>query len=278
MRELVEAAAAALARGEAVARVVVMQSFGSVPRTAGAAMLVRQDGGFVGTVGGGRLEAQCLIDAREALARRRTVVNRHDLSGQDAAGLGMICGGAVTMLVDPLLPEPANQALCRALGEALAARRKVLLLTLLGSGDQVTARQVVELEGPEPAGLPASARAQGARARAPFLLEDPTGLLLVEPVMVPDTLYLVGAGHVALPTAHLASRVGFRVVVLDDRAEFANLVRFPEAAEVRVVADYARGLFPPLGTSDFVVIVTRGTCTTRRPCWPPWRPAPATWA
>ena len=73
------------------------------------------------------------------------------------------------------------------------------------------------------------------------------------------TLYLVGAGHVAACTAEAAARVGFRVVVLDDRAEFASRQRFPLADEVRVLASFADCL--PVGEIDsdsYLVIVTRG--------------------
>ena len=78
-------------------------------------------------------------------------------------------------------------------------------------------------------------------------------------VSVPaPTLYLVGAGHVAMPTAALAHTCGFRVVVIDDRADMASEARFPDAAE-RLVGDIEavlRGL--PLASNAYVVIVTRG--------------------
>jgi len=83
--------------------------------------------------------------------------------------------------------------------------------------------------------------------------------LLVEPIRKPNTAYLLGAGHVALPTAHMAALVGFRVVVLDDREAFANTARFPEAHAVRVLADFERpfeGL--QVDRDSFIVIVTRG--------------------
>jgi xanthine dehydrogenase accessory factor len=69
-----------------------------------------------------------------------------------------------------------------------------------------------------------------------------------------------GGGHIAKPLARLAKETGFRVAVIDDRAEFAEFAspdRFPEADEV-VHADggYVRTDFP-IEESDFVVIVTR---------------------
>jgi xanthine dehydrogenase accessory factor len=49
-----------------------------------------------------------------------------------------------------------------------------------------------------------------------------------------ETLLLVGAGHVAQPMATLGKLLGFRVIVVDDRAEYATRERFPEAERVIV--------------------------------------------
>ena len=84
-------------------------------------------------------------------------------------------------------------------------------------------------------------------------------LILIEPVLPADTLFLFGAGHVAQPTARLAAFVGFRVRVVDDRAEFASAERFPEAEEVRVVTDFDSALQGlAIDANAFIVIVTRG--------------------
>jgi xanthine dehydrogenase accessory factor len=80
----------------------------------------------------------------------------------------------------------------------------------------------------------------------------------IEPIEPSPELYVVGAGHVAFHLARLANEVGFRVHVVDDREKFANVERFPTAAEV-VVEDIpgwiARANLPP---HAYAVIVTRG--------------------
>ncbi len=55
-------------------------------------------------------------------------------------------------------------------------------------------------------------------------------------------LWIYGAGHVSRELASLASHVGFRVAVVDERAEWANRERFPTADEVilKNPADHAR--------------------------------------
>jgi xanthine dehydrogenase accessory factor len=77
-------------------------------------------------------------------------------------------------------------------------------------------------------------------------------------VAVPSPkLLLVGAGHVAMPVAEVAHMCGFRVVVVDDRADMASAERFSHAE--RLVADIAESLREyPITPQTYVVIVTRG--------------------
>jgi xanthine dehydrogenase accessory factor len=73
----------------------------------------------------------------------------------------------------------------------------------------------------------------------------------------PARLFVVGAGHIALPLARLGVLLGFPVVVLDDREEFATEERFPDASDVRRV-DFADPFAEQGPTAaDFVVLVTR---------------------
>ena len=60
----------------AAALVSLVETRGSSPREAGAAMVVRPSGGFHGTIGGGALEWRALIEAREALREGRGAIRR----------------------------------------------------------------------------------------------------------------------------------------------------------------------------------------------------------
>ncbi len=70
-------------------------------------------------------------------------------------------------------------------------------------------------------------------------------------------LLVCGAGHIAIPLAHFARKVGFRVAVLDDRPDFAHPSRFPDC-EV-IVEDFIVALRNMrLGPSTYAVVITRG--------------------
>ena len=77
-------------------------------------------------------------------------------------------------------------------------------------------------------------------------------------VVRPPTLLVVGAGHVGNSVARLAKFVGFQVAVIDDREEFANSERFPEADQV-ICDDFIAALERfPINQSTYIVVVTRG--------------------
>ena len=89
------------------------------------------------------------------------------------------------------------------------------------------------------------------RGKTPFLTfdlnNDPsynTGLVcggtlevFVEPVIPPAELFIFGGGHIALSVCKVAHLAGFEVTVIDDRENFANRERFPEAGQV-IAADF----------------------------------------
>ncbi len=71
-----------------------------------------------------------------------------------------------------------------------------------------------------------------------------------------ETLILVGAGHVAQPLAKLGKMLGFKVTVIDDRAEYATKERFPDADRL-IVDDLEKALKElRIDGHSYVVILT----------------------
>jgi xanthine dehydrogenase accessory factor len=82
--------------------------------------------------------------------------------------------------------------------------------------------------------------------------------IFIEPVLPPASLYIFGAGHVALSLYKTAKMAGFDVNIVDDRDSYANRERFPDAKEV-IAEDFDQAMarITPNETS-YLVIVTRG--------------------
>ncbi|HXG88605.1 MAG TPA: XdhC/CoxI family protein [Vicinamibacterales bacterium] len=82
--------------------------------------------------------------------------------------------------------------------------------------------------------------------------------VFIEPIEASPAVYIFGAGHVGQFVGRVAHDAGFQVHVVDDREQFANRERFPDAAAI-VVADIPTWLSTTrLPASAYAVIVTRG--------------------
>lgn len=82
--------------------------------------------------------------------------------------------------------------------------------------------------------------------------------LFIEVAIPRPSLLIVGAGHIGQSLAQMGKVVGFRVVVLDDRPDFANVERFPGADEI-IAADFMETLRDyPITDTTYIVLVTRG--------------------
>ena len=91
--------------GLAVASATVVDTSRSVPRRAGAKMLVFRDGAISGTVGGGEMEARVVAEAVAALADGRCRLLSYRLVDPVRGDPG-VCGGDVRIFVEPHMPEP----------------------------------------------------------------------------------------------------------------------------------------------------------------------------
>jgi len=246
MQNVFAATLAALEKGQSVVRVSVMKSNGSTPRSAGAVMAVFEDGSTTGTIGGGSVENASHMAAK-GMQPGTSTVHEFDLTNADAANLGMVCGGNMTVLLDSLLPDTTNIALIKEMLAHWQSGKHRLLVTSLSTSGTVINREIAHTGGNFP-----------KIVRTPLTHETSDSIHFIEPIHIPETVHFIGAGHVAHATAKLAAFTGFRVVVVDDREEFANAERYPEANEIRVEESLTNCLPKSLGKSDFVVIMTRG--------------------
>lgn len=244
-----------LKEGKAFVLMILVKRRGSAPRDIGAKMVLFEDGDTLGSVGGGRVEALALEEAKGVLGTGEGRLLRYTLTAKEVSEEGMLCGGEVTVLLD-YWTKDKEEVLDKLIMALESGETPWLLLGIPPSSKGclllTKGGAVGELKGIRAEVLDLS------YIKRPTLLEIEGVELYVEPVLQGPTLYLFGAGHVSKELAPLAKKVGFRVVVVDDRAEFANKERFPTVDEV-IVQDFeeaSRNL--PLGPESYVVIVTRG--------------------
>ncbi len=141
---------------EAFAVASILKSKGSTPRHIGK-MIVKRDGGIIGTVGGGLAESYVITEAKAAMRRGLSTIVEYRLDNEAKGGIQMMCGGTLTVFIEVMVKSP--------------------------------------------------------------------------------TLMLLGAGHVGQALAKLGNTLGYRIVVVDERPEYANKRLYPMASGVHSAPD-----------------------------------------
>lgn len=242
-------------RRERLARATLVHAWGSTPREVGAKMLVYQDGSIRGTVGGGCGEAEVWQAAMEALESGQARRVEVDLTEDAESDSGKVCGGRFEVFIDVW---QAGLPWLEALQSALESEEESTLWTDMGPPPrrawQKSPTPVLESHGPSGT----SHVEPGAGSRARVVVREEGREWFADPLITGLELVIAGAGHIARPLCKMASLCGYRVVVLDDRCEYAVPEFFPEAREV--VCEDWEAFFRRYRTHarSHVVLVTRG--------------------
>lgn len=126
--------------------ITVTEAKGSTPRDAGTKMIVTMDGQYC-TIGGGNLEFQAIEEARKLLSAATAQIKMKDYPLGPA--LAQCCGGAVTVLLEPFIP---NDKTLYLFGAGHVGKEVVAVLENL----PVQVRWIDERENEFPARIPAN--------------------------------------------------------------------------------------------------------------------------
>lgn len=243
-----------LARGEKGTLATIIRKLGAAPRGTGAKMFVTEKGVSYGTIGGGRVELEIIQEAASIIQSKRPKIIEYRMDSASVEAAGMICGGNIDILVEPVTEEQ-REVYQAVAGLEKQAKPGVVLTTLSDTKFEKT----VLAEGERIAGhaVPDEVRerfSEYIKRKAP----SAEGGTIVEPILFSPVVYVFGAGHISLFLSKVAAMVDFSVTIIDDRAEFANGERFPDAE--RIMVDPFEEVFDKLDFSgkEYIVIVTRG--------------------
>ncbi len=252
-----EAAATHAGSGHAAALATVARHRGSLPMSSDAKMLITPQGRYMGTVGGGCVEADVIREAIATMARGQPTFVTHALNAEVAGDLGLSCGGTVDLFVEPVPPTDEMATFCTQVAHGIRDRLEVAVVTAIDWNGGPAKRALVG-DSDHQLGRPiALGDVPWHRHRSnTFVLDEHS--LFVERIPRRPRVIIFGAGHVGREIARLASAAGFYVFLTDDRADFANRERVPDADEIIVgsfheVLDGLR-----VDSDDYVLAVTRG--------------------
>ena len=268
MTEMFHEICQALRRGEELAVATIINDSGSTPRNAGSRMVVFADGRTSGTIGGGAIEGDVIQRALRLFETGGAEMVTYDLSQHGyAEQMDLICGGRIKVLIDHLAVIEENIKLFGAAHEELRMARPFRWIgKITDDSGQLKVEHAVQNSQNEMMGLfhvkyelQKLIGSGGRVSNGLRFIEFEHSAYVIESIKSPPTLFLFGAGHVSREIGALSQRVGFRTIVFDDRIEFANAERFPDADAIQVCPGFTKVFngFNPL-PDDFIVILTRG--------------------
>lgn len=90
---------------QSAALCTVVRTSGSTPRHSTSKMLVFPDGSIIGTVGGGELENQTILEALLVIKKNEPKLIEYNMTDPKRGDVG-ICGGQVMIFIEPINPSP----------------------------------------------------------------------------------------------------------------------------------------------------------------------------
>ncbi|MEX0718744.1 MAG: XdhC family protein [Planctomycetaceae bacterium] len=265
MRDILRTLEETLAAGRAVAYTALVETRGSTPQKPGAVMLVFPGGSQAGTLGGGCVEAEVKRRALRLLDEGEPEILTFQLDQDYGWDDGLICGGRMRMLVEPLRPggdDAYHRTLIAVASEGTGCTEAVVIEPEKAGGGREADRWLLSEDG-----QPLAHRGSGEMP--PAIVEELKPLaprprpyvsrgISYLPHLQRCRLLIVGGGHVGQRVAELAADADFDVWVVDDREPYCNPERFPRASRL-IVAPLDTGLSGlEIDPHTFCIIVTRG--------------------
>lgn len=268
----------------------VVRVEGSAYRRPGARMLIPRYGRSIGTLSGGCLESEVSKKAWYLTEGGRAVVCRYSTASLSVTGpgtgaeedaidtetdaetelaFGLGCNGTVHVLLQRLPVQAPLFARLRAVeqGRAPAAQAIVIEKTgdwaaNVGESTAIGVEPSIKGDFVDPALTQAVKQELAALTVNPgrsqlLQWQAPDGAaltLLMEALMPPPALIIVGAGHDAEPLVRLAALMGWRVTVIDGRRHFARPERFPEAEQVLCLSVADAAALAEAGSAAVVIM------------------------
>lgn len=229
-----------LAEHGQIALATVVSTWGSAPVPAGGQLVIAPGERFEGSVSGGCVEVDVLVEAADVMAAGKPKLLEYGVSDEAAWRAGLACGGSIKILVEPL--TQADMPFIDAVIAAGAQRKSIVVARRVAGGE----RQIY-MRGEE---CPA-AFAPFFNSGATSLVDTPDGQVVVQPLLPSLRVIVAGATHIGQVFADMARLVGYSVMVVDPRPMFATEERFNGA----VVMPQWPETFGELGLDERTAVV-----------------------
>lgn len=242
--DVLTAARTWLARDGRVAIATVVDTWGSAPVPIGGQMAVAADGNFQGSVSGGCIEGEIIMEAEDILASGQPKRLTFGVADETAWRAGLPCGGKVQVFVERIDAKDGGADLLDRAVAAGESRRGLVVRTHLTDGR----KEVFERSD---ADLPQDI-AERFRTAKSQLKESPDGDVFLHALVPPARILVIGATHIGQILSQLARLAAYEVMVIDPRTAFASADRFPD---VKLLTEWPQDALPKLGLDPYTAVV-----------------------
>jgi xanthine/CO dehydrogenase XdhC/CoxF family maturation factor len=228
--------------GRALVLGIVLETAGSTYRKPGALMLIASDGDYAGLLSGGCLEGDLREHASKVRESGEPKVVSYDLRGPDDLlwGLGVGCEGAMNILLIRVSEANGWQPISHFLDSLRAHCVTAVGIVVEGGTSGRKAGDIIlprahSSSPPQPPldRVEMALLEQAARRKASWLdVDEPGAKIFGLALALPPRVLLLGAGPDTLPIVDFASRLGWKVTLVDHRPAYAKTSRFPAAEKV----------------------------------------------
>lgn len=242
--DVLQAARDWLARDGRVALATVVDTWGSAPVPVGGQMAVAADGRFQGSVSGGCIEGEIIVEAEDILASGKPKTLSFGVADETAWRAGLPCGGQVQVYVERIDAGKDGAALLDRAVDARVGRKGLVVETRLENGDK-------KVYGPNDADLPDDVLTRFSTAKSQ-LKETPDGKVFLHAIVPPARILVIGATHIGQVLSEIAKLAGYEVQIVDPRTAFAAPDRFPG---VTIHAEWPQDILPKIGLDPYTAVV-----------------------
>ena len=193
--QVLKSAADWVKSGRRVVMATVIRTWGSAPRPIGALTAIRDDGMVVGSVSGGCIEDDMILQVRSGeLVRDTPATTMYGVSAEEAKRFGLPCGGTLELVLEPLTQESGLDELLQRV-----ERHELVMRRLDMKSGKVTI-------GP-------------AKSNDLLAFDGATLSTVHGPRW---RMLIIGAGQLSSFLAQMAQGLDYQVTVCDPRVEYAE--------------------------------------------------------
>ncbi|MBE6824894.1 MAG: hypothetical protein E7513_06055 [Ruminococcaceae bacterium] len=254
MKEMYKNIYTQLSNGHDVVMLSLYESKGSTPRKMGAKMAYFEDGTTLGTIGGGAIEYDCTLLAKEALIKQKSFQKTYILNHNDAENIGMVCGGSASIFFHYIdASDSKNVEIFKRINSYIDTNTKSYLISIL---DENNAQIDAFDDTSSLQNIYQNIDVELTSFNTPHYFEN--SKIYIEPLTESGVVYIFGGGHVSQALCPMLTATNFRVVVYEDNEKFASKKLFGNIEKVVNKSFLCINEHINICENDYAVVLTRG--------------------